>query len=225
MSSFQKTKVDSDLGRKVEEYLVSKGVQTPTISSRLDDEPNKKISIIEDHIKEIWETLGLDLSDDSLAETPKRIAKMLTLELNWGLLPENFPKCTTIENKMGYDEMVLEKNISVLSTCEHHGVVIDGKASVAYIPKDKVIGLSKINRIVEFFSKRPQVQERLTEQIYHTLVYILGTEDVAVVINAVHFCVRSRGVRDYNSSTITSKLGGKFKDGALRSEFLSLGKS
>ena len=159
-------------------------------------------------------------------ETPTRLAKMYVDELYWGLDYNNFPKCTAIENKMGYDEMVLEKNVTVLSTCEHHFVTIDGLAAIAYIPNKKVIGLSKLNRIVEFFSKRPQVQERLTEQIYHTLTYILGTEDVAVVIDAVHFCVRSRGVRDYNSSTITSKLGGRFKSNpALRAEFLSLSKS
>ena len=223
------SKANPILGQEIKDHLIKMGVETPmTDVANKNDASDKTIKkeIIADAFSRIMEELGLDLNDDSLMETPTRLAKMYVDELYWGLDYNNFPKCTAIENKMGYDEMVLEKNVTVLSTCEHHFVTIDGLAAIAYIPNKKVIGLSKLNRIVEFFSKRPQVQERLTEQIYHTLTYILGTEDVAVVIDAVHFCVRSRGVRDYNSSTITSKLGGRFKSNpALRAEFLSLSKS
>ena len=223
------SKANAILGQEIKDHLIKMGVETPmTDVANKNDASDKTIKkeIIADAFSRIMEELGLDLNDDSLMETPTRLAKMYVDELYWGLDYNNFPKCTAIENKMGYDEMVLEKNVTVLSTCEHHFVTIDGLAAIAYIPNKKVIGLSKLNRIVEFFSKRPQVQERLTEQIYHTLTYILGTEDVAVVIDAVHFCVRSRGVRDYNSSTITSKLGGRFKSNpALRAEFLSLSKS
>lgn len=219
----QKEKTDARLGKTVHEYLVSKGVETPMNESVNNVSNLEKKSIIEDAFSDIMKGLGLDLNDDSLMETPARLAKMYVDELYWGLDYDNFPKCTAIENKMGYDEMIIEKNITSMSTCEHHFVTIDGKAKVAYIPNKIVLGLSKLNRIVEFFSRRPQVQERLTEQIYHTLVFILGTEDVAVVIEGVHYCVKSRGVQDYNSSTTTSKLGGKFRENpSLRSEFLSL---
>jgi GTP cyclohydrolase I len=220
--SFQKTKVDAALGIKVQAYLESIGLATPT-TELLSADASTKIAKIEHHLTEAWKTLGMDLTDDSLADTPKRIAKMMVLENYWGLLPENFPKCTTITNKMNFDEMVLERNVAVMSNCEHHGVVIDGVAHVAYMPGDKVLGLSKLNRVVEYFSKRPQVQERLTAQIYHALSFILGTENVAVVIDATHYCVRSRGVEDINSSTVTSKLGGVFKaDPATRAEFMNM---
>lgn len=169
------------------------------------------------------EALGLDLTDDSLIDSPRRVAKMFVSEIFWGLDYDNFPKCTAVENKMRYDEMVVERNISVMSSCEHHFVVIDGNATVAYIPGQHVLGLSKLNRIVEYFSKRPQIQERLTEQIYFALQYILGTDDIAVVVDAIHYCVRSRGVEDHGSSTVTSKLGGRFRtDPALRAEFMSI---
>jgi GTP cyclohydrolase I len=221
--SFQKTKVDSDLGLKVHEYLKKVGVETPTVAGTLYVPNQEKIEKIERHFMEIWQAMGMDMSDDSLAETPKRMAKMWVLETMWGLLPENFPKCTTVDNKMHYDEMVLERGITVMSQCEHHGVVIDGIATVAYIPNDKVLGLSKLNRIVQYFSKRPQIQERLSEQIFHTLCYILDTDNVAVMIDAKHYCVASRGVEDTSSSTITSKLGGVFKnDPNTRSEFMRL---
>ena len=151
--SFQKTKVDPVLGRKIHEYLKQIGMETPTVSTYLDVDAKDKIATIEHHTRKIWETMGLDLEDDSLEDTPNRIAKMLVLELNWGLLPENFPKITTIENKMNVNEMVLERNISVMSTCEHHGVTIDGMAHVAYIPRNHVLGLSKMNRVVEYFSR------------------------------------------------------------------------
>lgn len=219
--SFNKIKSDPELGHKVHEYLVSMGVETPTVENNLSR--TDKIDIIERKFKDIMETLGLDLSDDSLMDTPKRVAKMYVGEIFWGLDYEAFPKCTTVANKMGYDEMVVERNINVQSNCEHHFIVIDGLATVAYVPKEKVLGLSKINRIVEYFSKRPQIQERLTEQVFHTLCYILETEDVAVMIDAQHYCVKSRGVEDTGSSTVTCKLGGGFKtDPAARAEFLSI---
>jgi GTP cyclohydrolase I len=221
--SFQKTKVDPVLGQSIHEHLVKMGVETPINKTHLYVENKEKIDKLQYHFTEIWKAMGLDLSDDSLMETPKRMAKMWVLETMWGLLPDNFPKCTTVANKMNYDEMVIERNVNVQSQCEHHGVVIDGKATVAYIPKTKVLGLSKINRVVEYFSKRPQIQERLTEQIYHALQFILETDDIAVVIDAQHYCVKSRGVEDVGSSTITSKLGGDFKtDLALRAEFMNL---
>ena len=221
--SLQKTKCDAELGYKIEEYLREKGVNTPTVLDSLLKKDEFKIKRIEKHFDAIMNTLGLDLGDDSLMDTPKRVAKMYVNEIFWGLRPENFPKCTVIENKMGYDEMVIEKDITMMSNCEHHFVTIDGKAHVAYIPKGKVLGLSKLNRIVEYFSRRPQVQERIAEQVYHALVYILGTEDVAVVIEGVHYCVKSRGVEDHSSSTLTAKLGGCFKaESDCRAEFMSL---
>ncbi len=167
--------------------------------------------------------MGLDMTDDSLMDTPNRVAKMFVDEIYWGLLPENFPKATTVENKMKYDQFVVEKDITVMSSCEHHLVTIDGFAHVAYIPNKKVLGLSKINRIVEYFSRRPQIQERLTEQIFHAMCFILETEDVAVWIDAKHYCVKSRGVGDQNSHTVTNKLGGSFaKNATTRQEFVSI---
>ena len=220
--SLQKTKCDAELGYKIEEYLREKGVNTPTVLDSLLKKDEFKIKRIEKHFDAIMTTLGLDLGDDSLMDTPKRVAKMYVNEIFWGLRPENFPKCTVIENKMGYDEMVIEKDITMMSNCEHHFVTIDGKAHVAYIPKGTVLGLSKLNRIVEYFSRRPQVQERIAEQVYHALVYILGTEDVAVVIEGVHYCVKSRGVEDHSSSTLTAKLGGCFRsEPDCRAEFMS----
>lgn len=169
------------------------------------------------------EALDLDLNDDSLIETPRRVAKMYVDEIFYGLDYELFPKCTTVDNKMQYDSMVVERNINVQSNCEHHFVVIDGSCHIGYIPKDKVLGLSKLNRIVQFFSKRPQIQERLTEQIYHALCYILGTDDVAVVIEASHYCVKSRGIQDVNSDTVTSRIGGTFlNDSIVRKEFFDI---
>lgn len=215
------SKTDPNLGQEVNKHLVSIGLETPMLPSDLSS--GEKMEVIEGHFREIMKTLGLDLSDDSLVDTPTRVAKMYVNEIFYGLDYNKFPKITTVENKMRYDEMLVEKDVSVQSNCEHHFVVIDGLATVAYIPKDRVIGLSKINRVVEFFSKRPQIQERLTEQVYHCLSFILGTEDVAVSINASHYCVKSRGVRDVNSYTITNKLGGLFKDDpVVRAEFMAL---
>ena len=220
--SYNKTKTNPELGQKVHEHLVKMGVETPTKKSPISDRKDK-IAVIEPLFAEIMKTLGLDLTDDSLVDTPKRVAKMYVNEIFWGLDYEAFPKCTAVDNKMKYNEMVCERNINVQSNCEHHFVVIDGLATVAYVPNQKVLGLSKINRIVEYFSKRPQIQERLTEQIFHTLQYILETEDVAVMIDAQHYCVKSRGVEDTGSSTVTSKLGGGFKsDPAARAEFYQL---
>ena len=215
-------KTDAVLGRKVNEHLIKLGLHTPVNLSRLNLDESYKLQEIEHYMTKVLETLGLDLNDDSLKETPKRMSKMFVKELYWGLDTDLFPKITTIENKMKYDEMLIEKNIAVMSACEHHGVTIDGVAHVAYIPKNKVIGLSKLNRVVNYFSRRPQVQERLTSQIFETFKYILETEDVAIVIDAVHYCVKSRGIQDQNSHTITSALGGVFKEGPVRAEFITL---
>jgi GTP cyclohydrolase I len=212
-------KTDAELGKRVAQFLLEKGVATPQIESGISEE--EKRTRIARNFAEIMKTLGLDLTDDSLADTPKRVAQMYVDEIFFGLDWRNFPKCTTVENKMGYSSMVIERNINVQSNCEHHFVIIDGRAHVAYIPKKKVLGLSKINRIVEYFAKRPQIQERLTEQVFYALSYILDTEDIAVLIHAKHYCVKSRGVEDVNSDTVTSKLGGAFLlNSATRSEFM-----
>lgn len=220
--SFNKTKVDPVLGQAVENHLRSLGIHTPTTSKLLMPEQDK-IAVIEPLMRDVMGFLGLDLTDDSLVDTPRRVAKMFVLEKFWGLKPENFPKCTTIENKMQYDEMVVERNIRVMSDCEHHLVQIDGLATVAYIPNKKVLGLSKMNRIVEYFSRRPQVQERLTQQVAETLKFILETDDVAVAIKARHYCVISRGVEDQNSETVTSYISGAFKSNpTARAEFMAI---
>lgn len=212
-------KTDLQLGLKVQAELIKHGVETPTtIHNAMNHEDKKRA--IEASFTSIMQNLGLDLKDDSLKDTPKRVAKMYCEEIFKGLDYNHFPKCTTVDNKMSYDEMVLCENVKTISVCEHHFVTIDGLARIAYIPKNKVLGLSKINRIVKFFSQRPQIQERLTEQIYHALAFILETEDVAVKIDAVHYCVKSRGVEDC-SSTRTIKLGGIFKNPATRAEFLT----
>ena len=183
---------------------------------------DERYDVIQASFTEILNTLGLDLQDDSLEQTPHRIAKMYVDEIFSGLDYTHFPKITVIENKMNVEEMVCVDDIDLTSTCEHHFVTIDGSAKVAYIPKDTVIGLSKINRLVRFFSQRPQVQERLTQQILVAMQTLLGTEDVAVTINAVHYCVKSRGVQDGNSHTRTTSLGGVFKsDPSSRAEFLN----
>ena len=220
--AFNKTKCDPELGLKIHEHLVKAGVETPARTADVVTR-KEKIDSIEYHFTHIMELLGLDLKDDSLCDTPKRVAKMYVNEVFWGLEAESFPKCTAVDNKMKYDEMVVEKNINVQSNCEHHFVIIDGVATVGYIPNEKVLGLSKMNRIVEYFSKRPQIQERLTEQIYYALQYILDTDNIGVVIDAQHYCVKSRGVEDVGSTTVTSKLGGSFKtDASVRQEFLAL---
>ena len=182
---------------------------------------DKKIELISEHFKQIMILLGLDLSDDSLKGTPARVAKMYVNEIFSGLNPDNEPDVTLFENKYHYDEMLVEKNITVYSYCEHHFVPIIGKAHVAYYSSGKIIGLSKINRIVQYYSKRPQVQERLTEQIAEALKDALQTDHVAVVIDAVHLCVASRGIEDVNSTTLTCHYSGKFKEEEIRREFLS----
>lgn len=216
------SKSDPTLGAKVHQHLLAQGVETPMIDAVVRSDNKQKVEKLTSLFTEVWTTLGMDLTDDSLCDTPARMAKMYVNEIYYGLDYDLFPKCTAVENKMRYDEMVVESNISVQSNCEHHGVVISGKACIAYIPKGRVLGLSKLNRIVEFFAKRPQIQERLAEQIYHALTFILETPDVAVRIHAEHYCVKSRGVRDEDSSTITSKMGGVFKTNATtRAEFLN----
>lgn len=203
----------------VRKALEARGLETTLCGQSLSS--NERKQQIEGHMSEIMRLLNLDLKDDSLAETPKRVAKMYVDEIFSGLDYNNFPKITLIENKMDFDEMVTVRDITLTSVCEHHFVTIDGKATVAYIPKDKVIGLSKINRIVQFFSQRPQVQERLTQQILIALQTLLGTSNVAVSIDAVHYCVKARGVRDVSSSTMTTSLGGLFKSSQnTREEFL-----
>lgn len=215
------SKNDPELGQRVHEHLKKVGVETPMFHHPLTSD--EKIQEITRHFHDIMLILGLDLDDDSLQDTPKRVAKMYVNEIFWGLNYKDFPKCTTVQNKMSYDEMIIERNINVQSNCEHHLVVIDGVATVGYIPRQRVLGLSKINRVVEFFAKRPQIQERLTEQIYHALSFILDTENVAVVVDAQHYCVKSRGIRDINSSTVTSKLGGVFRTNpAVRAEFMNI---
>jgi GTP cyclohydrolase I len=223
-------KSDAELGKRVHEHLKSIGMETPMARSAVSDfaalnGKEWKLEQIEGAMQHIMQVLGLDLTDDSLMDTPKRFAKMYVNELFKGLDYHNFPKCTVVDNKMDAG-MVVEKNVKVMSNCEHHFVTIDGVATIAYIPGKKVLGLSKINRIVDFFSRRPQIQERLTNQIWHTLSYILESEDVAVYIDAVHFCVRSRGVEDANSSTVTSKLGGVFMHSAdTRAEFMAIARA
>ena len=204
----------------VRDALIAHGLETPMIETGLS--PEQKYDRIRDLMAEVVETLGLDLSDDSLAETPHRIAKMYVHEIFSGLDYQHFPKLSLIDNKMGADEMVKIRDIDLTSTCEHHFVTIDGVAKVAYIPNESIIGLSKINRIVRFFGQRPQVQERLTRQILIAMQTLLGTEDVAVSIDATHYCVKSRGVMDTNSQTSTTALGGCFKENIhTRAEFLN----
>ncbi|KZY84767.1 GTP cyclohydrolase I FolE, partial [Oleiphilus sp. HI0069] len=193
----------------VKSTLVEMGLETPLVQTPYTDE--QKYQRIKGLLAEVVATLGLDLQDDSLAETPHRIAKMYLEEIFSGLDYQNFPKIAVIENKMNVDEMVKVSRINLISTCEHHFVTIDGLAKVAYIPAEKIIGLSKINRIVKFFSQRPQVQERLTKQILVALQVLLNTDNVAVSINATHYCVKSRGIMDANSETSTTALGGSFK--------------
>ena len=200
---------------------VGSSVDTPLREDAFDLSNDEKIDKIAIHFKGIMETLGLDLTDDSLSGTPMRVAKMYVNEVFSGLDPKNKPIATLFENKFKYDQMVVEKEITFFSHCEHHFVPIYGKAHVAYISSGKVIGLSKINRIVQYFAKRPQVQERLTMQVGRQMMEYLNTEDVAVVMDANHLCVSSRGVGDVNSKTGTAFFSGKFKDDITKQEFLN----
>ena len=193
---------------------------TPLRKDAFELDNDSKIEAIKKDVASIMQTLGLDLTDDSLKGTPNRVAKMFVTELFGGLHPDNKPKASTFDNKYKYGEMLVEKNITLYSTCEHHLLPIVGRAHVAYISKGKVIGLSKMNRIVDYFAKRPQVQERLTIQVVKELQKALGTDDVACVIDAKHLCVNSRGIRDIESSTVTSEFGGVFKEDKVRREFL-----
>jgi GTP cyclohydrolase IA len=195
-------------------------IDTPMRPDAFDLDDATKIDLIEAHFREIMGILGLDLTDDSLNGSPRRVAKMYVQEIFKGLNPANKPEPTLFDNKFRYNEMLVEKDITVQTYCEHHFVPIIGRAHVAYISSGKVIGLSKLNRIVDYFSKRPQVQERLTVQIADELKRVLETEDVAVMIDAKHLCVSTRGVHDVNSSTITASYGGKFSEETTRQEFL-----
>ena len=209
--------------KKVEEIgdnHIGTSAKTPLRADAFDISDKDKIARIEDSVRDILDTLGMDLEDDSLSGTPRRVAKAFVNEIFSGLNPENKPKLSTFDNNYKYGEMLVEKNIIVYSTCEHHLLPIVGRAHVAYISKGHVIGLSKMNRIVDYYAKRPQVQERLTMQVVQALQEALGTEDVACVIDAKHLCVNSRGVRDIESSTVTSEFGGKFKDPSVKHEFL-----
>lgn len=224
MSILASDKRNESLGVEVEKHLRSLNIHTPTIENEYTNlSHDEKISIIEKNLEVIMDVLGLDRRDDSLQETPNRVAKMYVKEIFSGLDIKNFPKCTTVENKMtSGKEFVLERKINVSSTCEHHLLPILGYATVAYIPNKKVLGLSKLNRIVKYFSKRPQVQERLTVQIKEALCAILDTKDVAVYIDAKHTCVSTRGVEDIDSSTVTLAAGGVFDtNDVLRGEFLA----
>ena len=199
---------------------IGTSTETPMRTDAFKLRSDEKIDIIKDDVQHIMETLGLDLSDDSLKGTPNRVAKMFVNEIFGGLDPAKKPKASTFENKYKYGEMLVEKNITLYSTCEHHFLPIVGRAHVAYISNGTVVGLSKMNRIVDYFAKRPQVQERLTIQIVEELQNILNTKDVACVIDAKHLCVNSRGIKDIESSTVTSEFGGKFKEKDTIREFL-----
>ena len=217
-------KLESTLEEQYEDmgndHVGSSATDTPMRKDAFVLSDEEKIERIQDNVREIMLTLGLDLDDDSLAGTPNRVAKMYVKEIFGGLHPKRRPKSSTFENKYKYGEMLVEKNIVVYSTCEHHLLPIIGRAHIAYISNGTVVGLSKMNRIVDYFAKRPQVQERMNIQIVRELQEVLGTEDVACVIDAKHLCVNSRGIRDIESSTVTAEYGGKFKNEATRREFL-----
>ena len=199
---------------------VSGSAQTPLREDAFAISDAEKIELIQEKVAEILDVLGMDLTDDSLKGTPKRVAKMFVNEIFSGLHPDNKPKASSFENKYQYGEMLVEKNITLYSTCEHHLLPIVGRAHVAYISNGTVVGLSKMNRIVDYFAKRPQVQERLTLQIVQELQNTLNTKNVACVIDAKHLCVNSRGISDINSSTVTSEFGGRFQDIEVKREFL-----
>lgn len=213
-----------DLLELIGEEHVGTSLETPMRVGAFDMDDNRKIELIENHFREIMHILGLDLSDDSLSGTPFRVAKMYVKEVFSGLNPANKPEAKLFENKYEYNEMLIEKDITLYSYCEHHFVPIIGKVHVAYISDGQVIGLSKINRLVQYYAKRPQVQERLTNQIAEGLKAALQSDNVAVIIEATHLCVASRGIKDTNTSTITAHYSGKFQDKKNRAEFISLTK-
>jgi len=217
-------KIDSTLEEQFEQMgddHIATSEDTPLRNDAFELSDEEKIEKIKSNVSDILETLGLDLTDDSLKGTPNRVAKMFVKEIFSGLHPDRKPKASTFDNKYKYGEMLVEKNITLYSTCEHHLLPIVGRAHVAYISNGNVVGLSKMNRIVDYFAKRPQVQERLNIQIVRELQKVLNTEDVACVIDAKHLCVNSRGIRDIESSTVTAEYGGKFKEEATRREFLN----
>jgi GTP cyclohydrolase I len=209
-----------NLDDMIDDHVLT-SIETPLRSDAFKIDDELKIELIEKNFKEIMHILGLDSSDESLKDTPKRVAKMYVKEIFRGLNPDNKPQPTLFENKFNFNEMLVERNITIYSYCEHHFVPITGKAHIAYFPKNHVIGLSKLNRIAQYYAKRPQVQERLTMQIANDLKDTLQTDDVAVIIDADHLCVSSRGVNDVNSSTVTSSYSGKFLNDDARKEFLS----
>jgi GTP cyclohydrolase I len=209
-----------DFNDEVGNNHIATNEETPIRSDAFDISDDEKIERIKKDVEHILETLGIDLTDDSLKGTPNRVAKMFVKEIFGGLNPAKKPSSSTFENKYKYNEMLVEKNIVVYSTCEHHLLPIVGRAHIAYISNGTVVGLSKMNRIVEYFAKRPQVQERLTIQIVRELQKVMNTENVACIIDAKHLCVNSRGIKDIESSTVTAEFGGKFKEDAVRKEFL-----
>ena len=212
--------ITSDYNDEIGENHIATSAQNPVRKDAFDISDEQKIELIKKDVESILQTLGMDLEDDSIKGTPNRVAKMFVKEIFGGLNPSKKPSSSTFENNYKYGEMLVEKNITLYSTCEHHLLPIIGRAHVAYISNGKVIGLSKMNRIVEYFAKRPQVQERLTMQIVQEMQMVLGTEDVACIIDAKHLCVNSRGIKDIESSTVTSEFGGKFKDENTKREFL-----
>ena len=214
------SKMNEERDHEIGENHIGTSATTPLRDDAFDISDKEKIARIQESVKDILETLGMDLTDDSLQGTPKRVAKAFVNELFMGLNPSNKPGLSTFDNTYNYGEMLVEKNIIVYSTCEHHLLPIIGRAHVAYISDGRVIGLSKMNRLVEYYAKRPQVQERLTMQVVQAMQEALGTEDVACVIDAKHLCVNSRGIKDIESSTVTAEFGGKFKNKETKREFL-----
>ncbi len=210
-----------ELHEEIGNNHISSNATNPMRADAFDMSDENKIESIKKDVANILTTLGLDLNDDSLKGTPNRVAKMFVKEIFGGLNPNRKPSASTFANNYKYNEMLVEKNITVYSTCEHHLLPIVGRAHIAYISNGSVIGLSKMNRIVDYFAKRPQVQERLNMQIVQELQKVLGTDDVACIIDAKHLCVNSRGIRDIESSTVTAEFGGKFKDENVRREFLT----
>lgn len=220
MFEVKNNKMNDERIEEIGDNHIATSAESPIRKDAFDISDEEKIKRIQESVKDILITLGMDLTDDSLQGTPKRVAKAFVNELFMGLNPKNKPKASTFDNNYNYGEMLVEKNIIVYSTCEHHLLPIIGRAHVAYISDGKVIGLSKMNRIVEYFSKRPQVQERLTMQVVQAMQEALGTDDVACVIDAKHLCVNSRGIKDIESSTVTAEFGGKFKEKETKREFL-----
>ena len=220
MFEVNNNKMNDERIDEIGENHIATSAESPIRKDAFDISDEEKIAKIQESVKDILQTLGMDLTDDSLQGTPKRVAKAFVNEIFMGLNPKNMPKPSTFDNNYNYGEMLVEKNIVVYSTCEHHLLPIIGRAHVAYISDGKVIGLSKMNRIVEYFAKRPQVQERLTMQVVQAMQEALGTDNVACVIDAKHLCVNSRGIKDIESSTVTAEFGGQFKDSETKREFL-----